>query len=118
MSRKTENKIGFDVSSKTGLVTGANRGIGKAITEILLKHGAAKVYAAVRDPVSAEPLAITYGDRVVPLELDLTRRDTIQAAAEIASDAELVINNAGVLRTATALDDNAIDSLEAELSED
>jgi NAD(P)-dependent dehydrogenase (short-subunit alcohol dehydrogenase family) len=108
--------MSFDVYDKVALVTGANRGIGKVITETLIAHGASKVYAAVRDPASAAPLVDVHGDQVVPVELDLTNRDSIYAAADLARDVELVINNAGVLRTATALSDDAIKALQFEMA--
>ena len=59
------------------LVTGANRGLGKALVSALVEAGAAKVYAAARDPskLSAD------GARVVPLALDTTKPDEIAAAA-------------------------------------
>ncbi len=107
--------MSFDIKGKVILVTGANRGIGKAIAETLLKQGASKVYAAVRNPSSAAPLVQVYGDKVVPIELDMTKPESIQAAAKVASDVELVINNAGVLRTASALDGDAIDALKFEM---
>jgi NAD(P)-dependent dehydrogenase (short-subunit alcohol dehydrogenase family) len=107
--------MGFDVQGTTALVTGANRGIGKVIVETLLKHGAAKVYAAVRDVDSARPLADAHGSQVVPLELDLTRPDTIERAAATAADATLVINNAGILRTCEVLDPHAVEALQSEL---
>lgn len=107
--------MSFDVGGKSVLVTGANRGIGKTITETLLKHGAARVYAAVRNTASVAPLQQAHGEKIVPLELDLTRPDTIKAAANTANDVTLVINNAGVLRTATVLSEDAIDALEFEM---
>ena len=107
--------MSYDVRDKTILVTGANRGIGKAITNTLLKHGAGKIYAAVRRPASADSLVKSHGDKVVPLQFDLTQPNTIKAAADTASDVTLVINNAGVLRTATAFSDDAIEALQFEM---
>ena len=106
----------MEIQGKTILVTGANRGIGKAISETLLDEGASKLYAAVRDPKSAAPLVEKYGDRVVPLAFDLTDPASITAAAEQAGDTEIVINNAGVLRNSTALADDTLDSLEFEMN--
>lgn len=107
--------MSFDVNGKTALVTGANRGIGKAITEALLENGVAKVYAAVRNPASATELVAQYGDRVTPLELDLTKPETIEHAAETATDVDLLINNAGVLKSSNPLADDAFESLKFEL---
>jgi NAD(P)-dependent dehydrogenase (short-subunit alcohol dehydrogenase family) len=107
--------MSMDVQDQIALVTGANRGIGKAITKSLLSHGAAKVYAAVRTPASASELVDEYGDRVVPIEFDLTRKETMDAAAELANDVSLVVNNAGVLHTASALDQDAVEHLQVEM---
>ena len=63
----------IETTNAIALVTGANRGIGKAITEGLLHAGAKKVYTAVRDLSSVNDLIDQYGDRIVPIEFDLTR---------------------------------------------
>jgi NAD(P)-dependent dehydrogenase (short-subunit alcohol dehydrogenase family) len=107
--------MAFGIDGKVALVTGANRGIGKVILETLLAKGAARVYAAVRKPASVKDLVDLYGDRVLSLELDLTKPETIAAAAESAGDVELVINNAGVLKTAGTLSEDALDALKFEL---
>lgn len=104
----------FTVQGKTALVTGSNRGIGKAILQSLLQHGAAKVYAAVRTPSSVADLATSSAGKVVPLELDLGKPATIQAAAAQAKDVHLVINNAGVLKAANPLAPDALDNLDYE----
>jgi NAD(P)-dependent dehydrogenase (short-subunit alcohol dehydrogenase family) len=81
------------IEGAVALVTGANRGIGRALTEALLARRVRKVYATARDPGALRAL----GDRrVVPLRLDVTDADQIRAAAEAAADVELVFNNAGV----------------------
>jgi NAD(P)-dependent dehydrogenase (short-subunit alcohol dehydrogenase family) len=84
------------IQGRVALVTGANRGIGRALTEALLDWGAAKVYAAARRPASLSNLTERYGDRVVPVRLDVTASHEVEAAAEAASDVDLLINNAGV----------------------
>src|SRR5262249_39101830 len=64
---------------------------------------------------SAADLVRASGGRVVAVQLDLARPETIAAAAKIAKDVHLVVNNAGVLRTASALDAGAIDALQFEV---
>lgn len=107
--------MGFDVGGKVALVTGANRGIGKSIVEALLHAGAAKVYAAVRQTTTAQDLVAKSGGKVVAIEVDLSKPATITAAAKAASDVQLVVNNAGVLKTASPLDPGAIDALNFEI---
>jgi NAD(P)-dependent dehydrogenase (short-subunit alcohol dehydrogenase family) len=97
------------IEGTVALVTGANRGLGLALSKVLLERGARRVYAAARDPESI----VVPG--VVPVALDVTRPDQVAAAAEHASDVDLVINNAGVSRFASLLDDRAADALRAEL---
>lgn len=78
------------IRDKIILVTGANRGIGKALVEEALKRGAKRVYAAAR-----QPLAHSDG-RVKPLVLDLTNAAQIQAAVEDVGALDVLINNAGI----------------------
>ncbi|MBY8878264.1 SDR family oxidoreductase [Actinacidiphila acidipaludis] len=80
----------MDINGSVALVTGANRGIGMAFTEALLAHGAAKVYAGVRDPASVVASGLT------PLRLDVTDEEQVAAAARTAADVDIVVNNAGV----------------------
>lgn len=106
----------FSLKNKTVLITGANRGIGKAILEEALRRDATKVYAAVRNVASAGPLVAEYGDRVVPIRLDLEDPASITAAAKSATDVNIVVNNAGVLKNATAIDKDAIEALQYEMN--
>lgn len=97
------------------LVTGANRGIGEALVHELLKSGAAKVYAAARDPAQLDAQLAT-DTRVVPLKLDVTQPGQVEAAARRATDVNLLINNAGVSHYGvTLLDDDAVANLRGEL---
>ena len=75
---------------KIVLVTGANRGIGRALVEEALRRGAARVYAGTRQPL-AHP-----DPRVTPLALDVTDAAQIQAAAEGIGSLDILINNAGL----------------------
>jgi NAD(P)-dependent dehydrogenase (short-subunit alcohol dehydrogenase family) len=86
------------IEGSVALVTGANRGLGQHLAEQLLARGAAKVYAAGRNPgtISLEG--------VVPLRVDVTDADSIQAAAETASDTTLLVNNAGIYTTGGVLE--------------
>ena len=81
------------IQGTVALVTGANRGIGRALTEALLTRGVRKVYATARNPKALRGLD---DERIVPLRLDVTDADQILAAAEAVSDVELIFNNAGV----------------------
>ena len=81
------------IEGRVALVTGANRGIGRALTEALLTRGVKKVYAAARNP---KALQVLRDERLVPLRLDVTDAEQLRAAAEAAPDVELVFNNAGV----------------------
>ncbi|HEY9333815.1 SDR family oxidoreductase [Kribbella sp. NPDC050459] len=80
------------------LVTGGQRGIGKAIVDDLLTRGAAKVYATARSPrPSTDP-------RVVPLPLEVTDQASIDALAAAAPDVTVLINNAGASSPNSYLD--------------
>jgi NAD(P)-dependent dehydrogenase (short-subunit alcohol dehydrogenase family) len=103
------------VKDRIILITGANRGIGRSLVEAFLRAGAAKIYAAARQPATVAPLVASHGDRVVPLRIDLDAPETIAAASASAADVDMVVNNAGVLQAATPLDANAIPALEFEM---
>jgi NAD(P)-dependent dehydrogenase (short-subunit alcohol dehydrogenase family) len=77
-------------TGKTVLVTGANRGIGRALVDEALDRDATRVYAGTRRQ-------ITHRDpRVVPLTLDVTDRSQIHRAVGSIESLDILINNAGV----------------------
>lgn len=78
------------IENAVALVTGANRGIGLAFANELLARGARKVYAAARDPATITQAGMH------ALRLDVNKPDEVAAAAALASDVTLVINNAGI----------------------
>jgi NAD(P)-dependent dehydrogenase (short-subunit alcohol dehydrogenase family) len=88
---------GRRIEGTVALVTGANRGIGRAITEALLARGAKKVYATARDVGQLKAFAEQYPGRVAVLELDVTRPEHVERVAREAGDVALLINNAGVV---------------------
>ncbi|WP_338340552.1 SDR family oxidoreductase [Burkholderia vietnamiensis] len=87
------------------LVTGANRGLGAAFTRALLAAGAAKVYAAAR-----EASTVT-ASGVVPVRLDVTRADQVEALARELGDVSLLVNNAGIGGAGAVLAPSSIDML-------
>ncbi|MCU7931848.1 MAG: SDR family oxidoreductase [Candidatus Thiodiazotropha sp. (ex Codakia rugifera)] len=97
------------------LVTGANRGIGKTIAEEFLRQGAGKIYAGARSLESLNPLIATFHDRVVPVQIDLNKPETVTAAALQAQDVDIVVNNAGMLNIQDPLSVDAVDALQAEM---
>ncbi|CAN3126521.1 Short-chain dehydrogenase [Mycobacterium sp. smrl_JER01] len=87
----------INIDNTTALVTGANRGLGRRFAEELAARGA-KVYAAARRPESIDLPGVE------PLQLDITDPDSVRRAAELATDVNVVINNAGVSTRAGLLD--------------
>jgi NAD(P)-dependent dehydrogenase (short-subunit alcohol dehydrogenase family) len=97
------------------LVTGANRGIGRALVEGLLAAGATRVYAGARRVADLEPLRLKHGDRLIPLRLDVTSDGDVAAAAARANDVNLLFNNAGVAGMGTGLGDGDVERARQEM---
>jgi NAD(P)-dependent dehydrogenase (short-subunit alcohol dehydrogenase family) len=98
----------MNIQDSTVLVTGANRGIGKAFADALLDRGATKVYAAVRD------VATVTDPRLVPIQLDVTDPDRVAAVPRELDDVQVVVNNAGVLNVGAPLS-ASLDAAQLEL---
>lgn len=80
------------------LVTGASRGLGRAIVDRLLAAGSRRVYAAMRRPEALPGLA-----EAIPVELDVTDPASVAAVARRLPDVNLLVNNAGISSGATLL---------------
>lgn len=92
------------------LVTGANRGLGKAFAECALTLGAKKVYGAARNPD-----AVTVPG-VITVQMDVTSPDEVQIAAKRCNDVTLLVNNAGIADSRPLLDAEAEIAMQAELA--
>ena len=84
--------------AKTWFITGASRGFGKEWSIAALERGDS-VAATARDTSSLDDLVQQFGDRVLPLQLDVNDRDAVFAAVAQAHDhfgrLDVVVNNAG-----------------------
>jgi NAD(P)-dependent dehydrogenase (short-subunit alcohol dehydrogenase family) len=89
----TSTRAGVDITGVSALVTGANRGLGKAFVHELLDHGARRVYAGARNPETVD----FKDERVIPIRLDITSPDDLRAAVLRCGDVSVVINNAGAM---------------------
>ena len=87
----------MQINGTKALVTGANRGLGKAFAEALLGRGATTVYATARRPDRIDIPG------VVPLRLDITDPASVAAAAAEVGDLDILINNAGISTNAPLL---------------
>src|SRR4029453_2558833 len=80
----------MNMGKKTVLITGGNRGIGRALVDEALRRGAKRVYAGTRGPLH------NIDERVTAGTLDVTNAAQIQAAVEKVDELDVLINNAGV----------------------
>jgi len=80
----------MNIANKTVLITGANRGIGRALVEEALRRGVQKVYAGTRGTLERPD------KRVTPLTLDVTNAAQIERAASKITALDILINNAGI----------------------
>jgi NAD(P)-dependent dehydrogenase (short-subunit alcohol dehydrogenase family) len=94
------------LQGSVALVTGANRGLGAAFVRGLLAAGASKVYAAARNPESVQIPG------VVPVRLDVTKPEQVQALAGTLTDVTLLINNAGIGEFGPVLAPGSLEALQ------
>lgn len=99
----------MQIEGSIALVTGGNRGLGKAFVQALLDAGARKVY------VGARKLIETDDPRIQPIKLDVTSQEDIQAAAQAYQDVNILINNAGVAYIGSSLEAASLDDARQEI---
>lgn len=101
----------MSLKNKVVLVSGANRGIGAAIVKELLKTDVEKIYATARRTASLPD----FGDaRAVPLQLDIADQSSIEQAAAMAKDVDILVNNAAILAV-TDFITTPLDELDTEM---
>jgi hypothetical protein len=89
-------------NAKDVVVTGVSTGIGLATTKVLIANGY-RVFGSVRKQADADSLQKEFGDRYVPLVMDITDADAIQRASEkvgaMIGSSKLagLVNNAGIV---------------------
>jgi NAD(P)-dependent dehydrogenase (short-subunit alcohol dehydrogenase family) len=106
----------MNIQGIVAFVTGANRGIGQAYVEALIQAGANRVYAAARNVETLKEVMAIAPDRIIPIALDVTNPDQIQAVAEVAQDVNLLINNAGVLGAGGLFTDRSVETAQWEMT--
>jgi len=98
----------MNIDASVALVTGANRGIGRAIARALVERGA-KVYAGARNPRSiTDP-------QLIPVGLDITDPASVAAAARDCDDVSILVNNAGISTGTSPLSGDSLDDARREI---
>jgi NAD(P)-dependent dehydrogenase (short-subunit alcohol dehydrogenase family) len=97
------------IDGSVALVTGANRGLGRAFAREMVSRGAAKVYGAARNPAAVTEPGVT------PVALDITDADRVAQVARQCADVSLLVNNAGVLKYSTFTSAPSLDAARAEM---
>ena len=112
---KHERKPEMNIHGAVALVTGSNRGIGRAFVEALIARGAKKVYATARNPAKLKELEEAHPGKIHVLTLDITKTAQVAAAASQAGDVNLLINNAGINRKKGLIDSAVLDDARDEM---
>jgi len=105
----------MEVSNAVALVTGANGGIGSHFVEQLLQLKVAKIYVCARSIEKLNSLVALDRQRIIPIELDVTNHQSVEAAAGQCSDVTLLINNAGTSLNQGIISAPDLESARAEL---
>ena len=105
----------MEIKDSVALVTGGNRGIGEAFVRAFLAAGARHVYVGTRDVTNAQHLVDEGAGRVTAIALDVSRQETIDAAAKTCTDVTILVNNAGQFQMQTLMRAPDMSSARAEM---
>ena len=92
----------MELHNTVAFVTGANRGLGRAIVLALQARGVKKIYAGARDPASIDVPGVT------AVQVDVTNDAEVKAAAAQCGDVTLLINNAGFAIRGSVLEADSV----------
>jgi short-subunit dehydrogenase len=106
----------MNIQNSVAIVTGANRGIGKAYVESLVKADAQRIYATARNIEALNDIVAIAPERIIPLTLDVTDFEQVNAIAQNARDVTLLINNAGAIGTGGVFTANSMEIAQWEMN--
>ena len=85
----------MEIEGKRVLVSGASRGLGKALVAAFVAASAGEVFAGTRTDEARNSLREEFPERVTPIQLDVTSDRDVDAVTELGS-IDVLVNNAGV----------------------
>lgn len=105
----------MQIKDSVALVTGANGGIGQQFVEALLTTGAARIYVCARNTEKVADLISLNPERIIPIQLEVTDSQSVNAAAAQCQDVTLLVNNAGISRNQGVIAAPSLDDARAEI---
>ena len=97
------------IAGSVALVTGADRGLGRAFARDLVRRGAARVYGAARNPAAVTEPGVS------PIALDITDPERVARVANECGDVSLLVNNAGVMKASPFIGAPSLDAARLEM---